>query len=52
MGLFATIFFIGVGVIGLGYVYHRWTATTTAVIDKTATAVNTVIDDVKSKISK
>lgn len=50
MGLFTILFFVGVGVIGLGYVYHRWTAKTTDVIDKAATAVNTVIDDVKNKL--
>ena len=35
------------GVVLLGYVYHRWTAQTTAVINTAANTINTVIKDVK-----
>lgn len=38
-----------VGVVGLGYVYHRWTAQTTSVIDAAAADVNKVIADAKAK---
>ena len=40
---------IVVGVVGLGYVYHRWTAQTTSVINQTANVVNQVIDKVEKK---
>lgn len=39
---------IVLGVVGLGWVYHRYTAQTTAVIDTAAAEVNKVIDQVKS----
>lgn len=41
---------IVIGVVGLGWVYHRYTTQTAAVLDKAAEGVNTVINDVKDKV--
>lgn len=37
------------GVVLLGYVFYRWQAQTTSVINQAANTVNTVIDDIKNK---
>jgi hypothetical protein len=49
MGLVVWIIGIVVGIGALGYVYHRWTSQTTAVINQTANVVNQVIDKIEKK---
>lgn len=49
MGIGFIIFGVVVGVILLGWVYHRYTTQTVAVLDQAANTVNTVIDDIKNK---
>jgi hypothetical protein len=50
--MFYIIVGVVVGVVALGWVYHRYTTQTQEVLDKSATAVNTVINDVKDQVKK
>jgi len=49
--LFWIILGIVVGVIGLGWIYHKYKGETTAVLDQGAEVVNNEINAVKTKIA-